>query len=282
MLERADAHMHLFAHGYQGESFVHRPGVKVDEPACYASLANDHGVRAALVVGYEGQDWTAGNNAFIATMARQHDWVRPAAFVDPLDPPGIDQLEAWRSQGFVGLSMYIFEQAQREALLALDERFWSWLVDRHWLISVNSQGENWRVWLPILERHGGLRVVASHLGLPPRVAAAPGAAEAKHAIAEVAALSRFPGPRVKISGFYAMTEPGHDYPHTPAWPYVEAIRTAFGAERLLWGSDYFPASEWLSFPQTYDLFSKMPFLTEAERNRIEGANLLTLFKEALA
>ena len=280
MPDRADAHMHLFECGYQGESFVHRPGVKVDEPACYASLAKDHRVRASLVVGYEGMDWTAGNNAFIATMASKHDWVRPAAFVDPVNPPSVDQLEAWRSQGFVGLSMYIFEQAQREALLAMDDSFWTWLVDRRWLISVNSKGENWRVWLPILERHGQLRLVASHMGLPPQIATAPSADEAKQAVAEVAALSLFPGPRVKISGFYAMTDPGHDYPHEAAWPYVQAILAAFGAERLLWGSDYFPASEWLSFPQTFDLFSKMPFLNDADRSRIEGGNLLALFGAA--
>ena len=117
MSNRADAHIHLFESGYQGESFVRRPGVALDEAACYESLAQDHNVEAALVVGYDAESWTAGNNAFIAQVAPQYDWIHPAAYVDPAQPPSIDQLEQWRKQGFVGVCLYIFEQPHRDALL---------------------------------------------------------------------------------------------------------------------------------------------------------------------
>ena len=85
--------------------------------------------------------------------------------------------------------------------------------------------------------------------------------------------------RVKLSGFYALTTPGYEYPHQAAWPYVEELLEAFGATRLLWGSDFSPSLEWLSFPQTFGLFGHMPFLSEAERRLIEGENLLTLLAE---
>ena len=280
MSKRADSHIHLFDGGYQGESFVRRPGVSLDEAACYESLAADHDVAAALVVGYDAESWTAGNNAFIAKMAARYDWVRPIAFVDPANPPGIDQLEVWRTQGFVGVSLYVFEQSHREDLQVIDDSVWSWIVEHRWLISVNSRGENWLAWPPILERHNQLRVVASHLGLPPKVAQPPSAEQAEQAIADLGALAQFPGPRVKLSGFYAATDPGHDYPHRAAWPYVEALTAAFGVERLLWGSDFSPHIEWLSFPQTFDLFSSMPFFNDADCDRIEGANLLALLDEA--
>lgn len=81
---------------------------------------------------------------------------------------------------------------------------------------------------------------------------------------------------VKLSGFYAVTEPGHDYPHRGAWPYVQVLLDAFGASRLLWGSDFAPSLEHLSFPQTFSLFESMPFLSAEDRRVIQGANLLRL------
>ena len=89
------------------------------------------------------------------------------------------------------------------------------------------------------------------------------------------ALARFPGVAVKLSGFYAATDPGHDYPHRAAWPYVQTLVESFGVDRLLWGSDFTPAIDQLTFPQTLGLFGHMPFLGDADRAKIEGGNLLS-------
>lgn len=280
MSDRADAHIHLFEGGYPSGAFIHGHGATLDEPASYATLAKEHGIVAALVVGYTADDWCAQNNAYIAKMAAKHAWVRPVAFVDPTTPPSIDQLETWKTQGFVGLSMYIFELPQHKALHAIDDEIWDWLEAQNWLISINSTGAQWQVWLPILARHHSLRIIGSHLGLPPRVAEPPSTNQAEQALADIAALAQYPGPRVKLSGFYAATDPGYDYPHRAAWPYVEALVAAFGTDRLLWGSDFSPSLPWLSFPQTFELFGKMPFLNKADRQRIEGGNLLALLADA--
>jgi predicted TIM-barrel fold metal-dependent hydrolase len=82
-----------------------------------------------------------------------------------------------------------------------------------------------------------------------------------------------------LSGFYALTQPGYAYPHQAAWPYVQVLLAAFGATRLLWGSDFSPSLEWLSFPQTFGMFEAMPFLSDADLERIEGGNLLGLLAE---
>jgi L-fuconolactonase len=84
---------------------------------------------------------------------------------------------------------------------------------------------------------------------------------------------------IKLSGFYALTRPGYAYPHQAAWPYVEVLLAAFGSNRLLWGSDFSPSLEWLSFLQTFGLFETMPFLSDSDRERIEGSNLRTLLAE---
>jgi len=114
------------------------------------------------------------------------------------------------------------------------------------------------------------------------VDAAPDPGEARKALQPVLDLAACSGPRVKLSGFYALSDPGHDYPHRAAWPYVEALLEAFGSGRLLWASDFSPCLDWLSFPQTLGLFALMPFLDDQARHRIEGPNLLDLLAEVRA
>ena len=279
MSERADAHIHLFEGGYQ-DSFMKRLNRPVDEAVVYASLARDHGVTAALIVGYADVPWAAENTGYLTQMAKQYDWVHPAAYFDAAEPPTTDELTRLQADGFVGVSFYIFGQERVDALLSISDEVWAWLVSKRWLVSVNSKGDDWNAWQEVLTRHPELRLVVSHLGLPPKQAEAPGASGAREAMASVLALAGFPHTQVKLSGFYALTDPGHDYPHRAAWPYVEALLDAYGVERLLWASDYSPCLDCLTFPQTYDLFSKMPFLNDADRERIEGANLLALLDEA--
>ncbi len=278
MPDRADAHIHLFDGGFGG-SFTHRPGVEIDEGELYASLAKDHGVKAALVVGYEEMDWAAGNNAYIARMAERYDWVRPVAFIDPARPPSLDVLEHFREQRFVGLSIYFFTEGKADQLPNVPDDVWAWLVRRRWLVSVNVRPKDLPAWRPILERHNDLRELVSHLGLPPRVGEPPDEGAARQALAPLCELARYPGVRVKLSGFYALTDPGHDYPHRAAWPYVEVLLNTFGPDRLVWGSDCTPCLDWVSFPQTLGLFGRMPFLTPDLRRRIEGENLLALLGE---
>jgi predicted TIM-barrel fold metal-dependent hydrolase len=253
--------------------------VQPDEVTLYAALAQQHDIAQVLAVGYEGQPWAAGNNRYLAELAAVRDWIRPVAFIH--DPAGLDvaALEQPARERFVGLSLYLFDDAVLGALGRVSDDVWTWLASRRWLISVNSRGAHWAAWAPILGRHPDLRLLVSHLGLPAAAERAPDAATARGALETVLALARFAGVRVKLSGFYALTSPGYDYPHRAAWPYVAALLEAFGAGRLLWGSDFSPSLEWLSFPQTFGLLAQMPFLNDQDRRRIEGTNLLELLVE---
>ncbi|MFO0891104.1 MAG: amidohydrolase family protein [Isosphaeraceae bacterium] len=274
---RADAHIHLFAGGYRGGSFASRPGVSIDESACYDSLAREHDVAAALVVGYGAEDWCIDNNSHILEQRSRFDWARPLAYL-ALDNAGADRdVELLPERGFVGVSMYVFgDDSQR--LSQLPVGLWRWLEERDWVLSVNSQGAAWAAWQPILEQFPRLRLLISHLGLPPAVASPPSREQASYAMQQVTDLSIYPGVRVKLSGFYALTSPGHDFPHQAAWPYVEQLVEAFSCDRLLWASDFSPCLDWVSFPQTIDIVNKMPFLSEDDVAKISGGNLLALLR----
>lgn len=279
MADRADAHIHLFETGFRGGSFTGRPGVNVDELACYRSLMKSYGVKAALVVGWAGAPWASGNNAFLARVVGENRWVHPVAYVEPTDGLTVEHLEERRGQGFVGLSIYLSGKRKVAALKKLPDDAWEWMVRRRWLISCNSRGEDWLGWVPVLEKHPELRVVMSHLGIPGAAKKPLSERAARKGLARVITLARFPGVRVKLSGFYAATDPSYDYPHENAWPYVEVLIKEFGVKRLVWGSDFSPSLDHLSFPQTFGLFDKMPFLDKPDRDRIEGKNLLGLLAD---
>lgn len=278
MYDRADAHIHLMEGGFRTKSLQRVPGATLDEPAYFDALMKDHAVKAALVVGFAGEECYAGNNAFLAAKVKQYDWINPTAYMRPHDVT-VEALEGLAAQGFIGISLYIFDDDSIKALLAIDDGAWAWLVERRWLVSVNSTGKAWIAWQTVLQRHGDLRVLIAHLGLPPRATNPPAHDEVRVAMQSVLELAAYGGARVKLSGFYALSEPGHDYPHAAAWPYVQALVDAFGSHRLLWASDFFPAVDDLTYAQTYDLFGHMPFISDDDRRAIEGANLVQLLSE---
>ena len=59
---------------------------------------------------------------------------------------------------------------------------------------------------------------------------------------------------------------------------TEELFDHFGPERLLWGSDFSPSLDFLSFPQTFELFNKMPFFNQENIKAILGENLLMLIR----
>ena len=278
MTSRADAHIHLFAGGYQDKSFASRPGVSIDEVACYDSLAREHNVRAALVVGYTGEPWCEDNNEYLAKLSRKHDWIKAVACIDIESPLKLHTLELLHDQGFVGVSLFVFGK-QKQQLDRVSSDVWRWLEKHNWLVSVNSEPDGWSAWQPVLERFPRLRLLVSHLGQPPTVKSSLRREEAVSVMRSVIQLAHYPGVRVKLSGFYSLSSPGHDYPHTSVWPYVEQLSEYFSGARLLWGSDFSPCLDWVTFPQTIDLLESMPFLGQQEVKLITGGNLLGLLEE---
>ncbi|MDA0322107.1 MAG: hypothetical protein O2923_05250 [Verrucomicrobia bacterium] len=104
------------------------PGVEIEEALCFNSLAAECGVRSALVVGYEAEDWCRSNNRYLASIRSNHDWINPVAFVHNDRGFDLEQLDAWRREGFVGLSLYPFTAEDCQVLVRTPEECWQWLV----------------------------------------------------------------------------------------------------------------------------------------------------------
>lgn len=275
MSDRADAHAHLFKPGFVDEWPAQLQRIQPDEVTLYDALRQTAGIGALLAVGFEGMPSTLGNNDYILSLAADHSWIRPVLYVAEPQSLSISQLEDWRKRKGVGLSFYVHDEAFTSQLARVDATIWNWLADHRWIISVNSVEPLWSAWDAILAKHP-LQLLMSHFASA--VARAEDDTSSPQLPPSAVALARHPSVGLKVSAFYAVGTPGYDYPHRSAWGYVEEAKRIFGIDRLYWGSDFSPCLERVTFPQTYALLDKMPFLNDADRKALNGANLLRLLK----
>ena len=70
----------------------------------------------------------------------------------------------------------------------------------------------------VLKKQPLLKMIVSHLGLPGRQTEIPSREKAKSLMKPISELAEFSNVHLKLSGYYALTSPAHDFPHSSAWP----------------------------------------------------------------
>lgn len=267
----ADAHIHLFSRGFDGR--YGRPSSGGDDVAVYESLRDEHGIERALVVGYEGNRRYAGNNTYVAELARTRPWIAAAAYLPTWPPPSASDLDTLSDQGFAGVVLYvstpeIADQVRQWPTETLERIGRSFRV-----VSFNAPAALTGALREVVAALAPCTVMFSHLGLPGRFPSPPSRAAVRERLRPLFELASLAHVGVKVSGLYAASEPLHSYPHGAAEPIIDELAQHFGASRLFWGSDYSPALDWVSFVQTVDV--RLPDdLTDAERDSVMGGNLL--------
>nr|BFE56328.1 hypothetical protein GCM10020063_008540 [Dactylosporangium thailandense] len=270
-MDRADAHIHLFADGYPGR--YGRSPAGGDELAVYQGLRREHGIGTALVVGYEGEPRFTGNNDHLAALAGRHPWIAPLAYV-PAAGPAPDEMRRRFAQGFVGVAVYLPDATAADAFTRWSPAVVRLLNERGAVVSLNAPPPATGVIGGAVAALDGCSVLFSHLGLP-GPAPRPDPEQAARTLEPLLHLARLAHVGVKLSGLYAISEPQHAYPHLAATPFVELTLRSFGAERLLWGSDFAPSLDAVSFAQTIDPPAAR-HLGAADRDKIFGGNLLRI------
>lgn len=242
-MKLADAHIHLFAAGYPGRYGALFP--KGGETAMYESIRRVHDVACALVVGYEGEPWSQGNNRYIARLAATRSWIAPLAYCPAARAPRAPQLRTWRRSGFAGVSWYVTSSHEAEILSACSEEAAALLNDWQAIVSVNCPPDVAEILGPLFARLPETRILLSHLGLPGRLPAA------RANLGPVLRLASLPHVGVKISAAYACNA----HPHPGLAGLVTPLRRAYGESRLYWGSDFSPALDEVTFAQAVSAFS---------------------------
>lgn len=80
---------------------------------------------------------------------------------------------------------------------------------------------------------------------------------------------------LKLSGLYALS--GRPWPYPDLWPLLQESIEAFGADRVIWGSDWPLSAESASYRQQLELLTLLPFISAEGRTKILRDNPRSLW-----
>lgn len=242
----ADSHIHFFARGFPSRYGVMFP--KGGDFAFYQAIRQVHDIDRALIVGYEGEPWAAGNNRHIARLAREHSWMAPLAFCSTTDRPTASRFSRWWKDGFYGISLYLDTDAACSGVLTWSDDILTLLNAHRAIISINVPITHIRSLRPFFKKLPETRILISHLGLPGTISPKATDSSTRRLLSPLMDQADLAHVGVKLSAFYACNA----YPHPGLSPVVATIRSAFGDKRLYWASDFSPALDDVSFAQTIE------------------------------
>ena len=270
----ADAHLHLFSKGYGVPLIDSRLG-GLPDVAAYERFRQAHGIVAGLVVGYEADGIDPDNNRYLRHLAPGHDWLHSLAFRAVRATPDAAWVHDQLAEGHRGLAIYLPDAAAAQALADWPADVWRVLDDRAALVSLNARPEATALLAPLIAAAPGCRFLFSHVGLPGRHAAPVPLQALRERLRPLLALADLDNVLVKISGLYAICDPPDLWPQTTAAAFVAEVLAAFGPGRCLWGSDFSPALQYLSFEQMVQVLSGCR-LSADEAAQVTAGNLLRL------
>jgi L-fuconolactonase len=205
----------------------HRPGAfTADNMLAEMDAA---GVDRAVIVP---PSWAGEDNATGLEASEAH----PTRFAvmgrfDPEAPGWREQLSTWLDQPHMLGVRLTFNAPRFVRWLEQDaEPFWGEMERLQVPLMAQFGGRLQQV-APIVERHPGLTLIIDHMG---RVSGTKGAA-AWTDLDQLLALAKYPNVLVKATSAPSYSE--LPYPHPDVQPYLRRLYDAFGARRLLWGSD---------------------------------------------
>lgn len=268
----ADAHLHLFRHGFPGVYGRNLLGSEID---VYEAFRAKHNIAAGLIVGYQGDGIDPENNAYIRELAATRPWMATLAYVEPGAMPTPAAIEALIAAGHVGLAVYVPDDGAVAALSRWDVATWRALDAHGGIISFNIGLPRIGILAAIAAAAPRCRLIVSHMGMPGTHKDTPAIDAARAELAPLLSLAEHPNVFVKLSGFYAVSDPSHAWPHLAAAPFVEVLVEGFGAGRCLWGSDFSPALDHVSFAQTITIPGLDAF-DEATQAAVMGGNLMRI------
>jgi predicted TIM-barrel fold metal-dependent hydrolase len=135
----------------------------------------------------------------------------------------------------------------------------------------------------IAERHPQLTLIVDHFGVGAGLRPHPDASGVvkndlvPQAIAETAALAKYPNVSVKLSSVPLIST--ESYPFRDAIPHIHRLFDAYGPQRCHWGTDVTNSLARATYRQRVTQFTEeLPFLSEGDKDWIMGRAILTRLK----
>lgn len=272
---RVDSHFHLWRPG-RGDYGWLTPSAgalyRDYEPQEFAPLLVEHAIDAAILVQAAPSEAETG---FLLEHAERRAWIAGVVgWTDLAAPDAPERIAALaRTPKLLGLRpmlqdlgdpRWILGSAVRPALDAM--------ADHGLVFDALVRAAQLPAILTLATRHPGLSIVVDHFGKP-RIDGVPDRAW----LDAIAALAGMPNVTIKLSGLLSEAPPRAGASMLAPW--FDAVAGSFGAERILWGSDW-PVltlagtyADWIGISNTL----LAPFDRNA-REAIFGANAARIYQ----
>lgn len=246
---------------------------------------DQHGVQRAVVVCARigrGRAANPDNNDYVAAaVARHPDRLIGFADVDSCwsrehhTPGAASRLrEAAERWSLMGFTHYLDEC---DGWLNSDEgRQFVAVAAELDLVASLSMSPRWQPSLrQVAREHPTLPILVHHQGM-----ASTGSADFASELAEVLTTAALPSVLVKVSGFHYLSDPGWAFPYDHVRERVfQALCTAYGPERLAWGSDFPAARVHLTYRQSLEVVrAHSPWLSAQGMARVLGGTMAEILR----
>jgi len=240
-----------------------------DRPAeMLLELMAANGVAKTVLVQVIHYRW---DNAYVAHVIRQYpDKFMAVGRVDPEDPAAPDDLSRWTEEhGLHGVRLSPSVDASGDWFAGpLMDPLFARAEDLGVPLLLLTRPPRLADLRPLLEKHPELDVVIDHM--------ADASPEDKAGRDALMGLAQFPRVYVKISHTWSVSSQG--YPWGDTHDLVREVYDSFGAQRIMWGTDWPVCLSAAEYAQTLTAVrDEMTFFTPADLEWVLGKTVLKLW-----
>jgi predicted TIM-barrel fold metal-dependent hydrolase len=254
-----DSHVHVWSHE---SKYVFAPGAVVPEIDASAEtllkLMRENLVERTVLIQVIHYKWD--NRYLVETLHKYPAKFSGVCRVNPEDPAAPDHLSKWTEDGCRGLRLSPAGDGSGDwvrgpLMKPLWKRCGELKVPMTLLLPVSRLADV----APLMEQHPELTVVIDHMADCP--------VDDALKLRQLNAMSRYPRVFVKISHMWSLSK--EQYPYRDSQEMVARVRDAFGADRLMWGTDWPIKPELLQYAKRLELYRRdIPFFSSKEREAV--------------
>jgi len=227
-----------------------------------------HGVEKTVLVQVIHYRW---DNSYVAHVIEQHpDKFMAVGRVDPEDPAAPDHLSRWTEEGGLhGVRLSPAREAQDDWFAGpLMEPLFARAQELGVPMLILTGSPRLPDLARLLEKYPDLDTVIDHMA-----DVHPEDAEGRRLLLGMA---RFPRVYVKISHTWSISQ--QDYPWADTHGLVEEVYQTFGAQRIMWGTDWPVCLSRATYLQTLQVVhDEMKFITPGDLEWVLGKTVLQLW-----
>lgn len=271
--DRIDGHLHVWGEPFPGRPFPWTPDPFPVEDLW--PLLHRHGMAGAVNVTPIMYGW---DNAYgVEAAATSRGTLRVFGRLDPSAPAARERLATWMATpGAAGvrLTFYGDDLRRLDDPSTLDP-FWAASADLGVPVAVFAPDRLFEI-VRAVERHPTLRLIVDHLGL----GVYPGCEDPFLGYPALRELAPFEQVVVKISGVVEVSREA--FPFRDVQDVVAEAHQAFGAARLMWGSNYPVVLDSCSYDEALAFVDECGTFSDADRALVLGGTCAALLDASTA